>query len=187
VGALNTLDGVEHRRDAIWQVERAGKLEGPLFRQNCDVLRDDDASLPLQQMSTEERLVADYAGTSLTVGKHPMAYRRKALSKQNVLSSNDLQNRRNGEFVLIAGCVAARQRPGTANGITFMSLEDEAGLANLIIMVDVYERNQSTVIRSKFILAGGVLQVQDDVIHVKVAWLRPLSDQALEVQSHDFH
>ena len=68
-----------------------------------------------------------------------------------------------------------------------MSLEDEAGLANLIIMVDVYERNQSTVIRSKFVLAGGVLQVQDDVIHVKVAWLRPLSDQALEVHSHDFH
>lgn len=187
VGALNNLNGIEHRRDAIWQVERAGKLGGPLFRQNSNMLRDDDASLPLQQMSTEERLVADYAGTSLTVGKHPMAYRREALRKQNVLSSNDLQNRRHGEFVLIAGCVAARQRPGTANGITFMSLEDEAGLANLIIMVDVYERNQSTVIRSKFILAGGVLQVQDDVIHVKVAWLRPLSNQALEVQSHDFH
>ena len=72
-GALNSLDGIEHRRDAIWQVERAGKLEGPLFRQNSDVLHDDGASLPLQQMSTEERLVADYAGTSLTIGKHPMA------------------------------------------------------------------------------------------------------------------
>ena len=151
------------------------------------MLRDEEQSLPLEQMSTEERLVADYAGTSLTIGKHPMAYRREALRKQNVLSSSDLPNRHQGEFVLIAGCVAARQRPGTANGITFMSLEDEAGLANLIIMVDVYERNQSTVIRSKFILAGGVLQVQDDVIHVKVAWLRTLSDQALEVQSHDFH
>jgi error-prone DNA polymerase len=187
VGALNNLDGIEHRRDAIWQVERAGKLEGPLLRQNSDVLRDEEASLPLQQMNTEERLVADYAGTSLTVGKHPMAYRREALRKQNVLSSRDLQNRRHGEFVLIAGCVAARQRPGTANGITFMSLEDEAGLANLIIMVDVYERNRSTVIRSKFILAGGVLQVQDDVIHVKAVWLRPLVDQTLEAQSHDFH
>jgi error-prone DNA polymerase len=116
-----------------------------------------------------------------------MAYRRQALSKQNVLSSSDLQNRRHGEYVLIAGCVSARQRPGTANGITFMSLEDETGLANLIIMVDVYEKNQSTVVRSKFILAGGVLQVQDDVIHVKAEWLTSLSDQALEVQSHDFH
>jgi hypothetical protein len=77
VGALNNLDGIEHRRDAIWQVERAGKLEGPLLRQNSDVLRDEEASLPLQQMNTEERLVADYAGTSLTVGKHPMAYRRR--------------------------------------------------------------------------------------------------------------
>jgi error-prone DNA polymerase len=89
--------------------------------------------------------------------------------------------------VLVGGCVAARQRPGTANGITFMSLEDETGLTNLIIMVDVYERNRSTVIRSKFILAGGVLQVQDDVVHLKASWPRPLSDQALEVESHDFH
>jgi error-prone DNA polymerase len=186
VGALNTLDGVSHRRDALWQVERAGKLEGPLFRQNSNLLHENDNSLPLLQMNTEERLVADYAGTSLTIGKHPMAYRREALRKQNVLSSADLAKRRNGEFVLIAGCVTARQRPGTANGITFMSLEDEAGLANLIIMVDVYERNRSTVVSSKFVLAGGVLQIQDDVVHVKAAWLKPLSDQGLEVQSHDF-
>lgn len=186
-GALNTIDGVRHRRDAIWQVERAGKLEGPLLRQNQDALSEEDGNLPLLQMSTEERLIADYAGTSLTIGKHPMAYRRAALRKKNVLCSADLEKRRHGEFVLVAGCVSARQRPGTANGITFMSLEDEAGLANLIIMVDVYERHQTTVTSSKFVLAGGVLQIQDDVIHVKAAWVKPLSDYGLEVQSHDFH
>jgi len=75
VGALNKLDGIEHRRDALWQVERAGKLEGPLLRQNSDWLREASNALPLERMNTEERLVADYAGTGLTVGKHPMHYR----------------------------------------------------------------------------------------------------------------
>jgi len=76
IGALNRLDGIEHRRDALWQVERAGKPEGPLFRQRSDSLRDDTETLPLQQMNTEDRLVADYSGTGLTVGRHPMHYRR---------------------------------------------------------------------------------------------------------------
>ena len=82
IGALNKLDGIEHRRDALWQVERAGKLEGPLLRQKSDGLREASEALPLQQMNTEERLVADYAGTGLTVGKHPMAYRRQELRRQ---------------------------------------------------------------------------------------------------------
>ena len=80
IGALNQLDGIEHRRDALWQVERAGKLEGPLLRRNVASLQDDSEALPLQQMNTEERLVADYAGTGLTVGKHPMHYRRADLA-----------------------------------------------------------------------------------------------------------
>jgi hypothetical protein len=66
VGALNNLDGIEHRRNALWQVERAGKLEGPLLRQRSEILREEFGSLPLQQMNTEERLIADYAGTGLT-------------------------------------------------------------------------------------------------------------------------
>src|ERR1700753_2937981 len=79
IGALNQLDGIEHRRDALWQVERAGKLEGPLFRRDSESLREHSAARPLQQMNVEERLVADYAGTGLTVGKHPMHYSRAEL------------------------------------------------------------------------------------------------------------
>src|ERR1035437_6062711 len=91
IGALNNLDAIEHRRDALWQVERAGKLEGPLLKQNSEWLRDDTDSMPLQQMSTEDRLAADYAGTGLTVGKHPMLYRRTELRRQRVLSAQDLR------------------------------------------------------------------------------------------------
>jgi error-prone DNA polymerase len=187
VGALNSLDGIEHRRDALWQIERAGKMEGPLLRDKSHVLREETSSLPLQQMTTEERLIADYAGTGLTIGRHPMAYRRDALRSQRVSSAKELRTLKDGDYVKTAGMVIARQRPGTAMGFIFLSMEDETGISNVIVTPDLYERERLVVTRAKFIHAEGLLQNQDDVIHVKAMSLRPLSDQALEVRSHDFH
>lgn len=138
-------------------------------------------------MSTEERLVADYAGTGLTVDKHPMNHRRPELRRQGVLSAQEPKKCRDGEFVRTAGCVIARQRPGTAKGFIFISMEDETGIANVIVTLDLYDRNRLVVTRSKFILAEGSLQNQDGVIHVKASRLLSLSGQALEVRSHDFH
>jgi error-prone DNA polymerase len=187
IGALNKLDAVEHRRDALWQVERAGKTEGPLLRQASEWLREELRTMPLQQMSTVERLVADYAGTGLTVDKHPMYHRRSELRRQGVLSAQELKQCKDGEFVQTAGCVIARQRPGTAKGFIFLSMEDETGIANVIVTPDLYERHRLVVTRSKFILAEGPLQNQDGVIHVKASRLHALFDQTLEVRSHDFH
>jgi len=187
VGALNELDGIEHRRDALWQVERAGKMEGPLLRYHGELLHEESGNMPLQQMNTEERLIADYAGTGLTIGKHPMAYRRLDLRRQNILSAEELQTRTDGEFVRTAGCVIARQRPGTAKGFIFLSMEDETGIANVVVTPDLYEQQRLIVTGSKFILAEGPLQNQDGVIHVKATRLLSLSDQTLEVRSHDFH
>jgi error-prone DNA polymerase len=167
VGALNSLDGIEHRRDALWQVERAGKMEGPLLRQNSEWLREDSDALPLVQMSVEERLVADYAGTGLTVGRHPMHYRRAELRREGVLSAEELRQCKDGELVRAAGCVIARQRPGTAKGFIFLSMEDETGIANVIVTPDLYERERMTVVRAKFLWVEGVLQNQDGVVHVK--------------------
>ena len=186
IGALNKLGGIEHRRDALWQVERAGKPEGPLLRENLELLDDSEAP-PLHQMNTEERLVADYAGTGLTVGKHPMYYRREELSRQRVLSAHELKERKDGEFVRTAGCIIARQRPGTAKGFIFLSMEDETGIANVIITPDLYDRDRLVVTRSRFLLVEGVLQNQDSVIHVKATRLTSLSSKAVEVRSHDFH
>ncbi len=187
IGALNQLDGIRHRRDALWQVERAGKLEGPLFRQDSEHLREDSDALPLQQMNIEERLVADYSGTGMTVGKHPMYYRRAQLRRGNILSAQELRTHQDGEFVRVAGCVIARQRPGTAKGFIFISMEDETGIANVIVTPDLYDRDRLVVTRSRFLLVEGPLQNQDNVIHVKASRLTALSDRALEVQSHDFH
>jgi len=187
IGALNHLDGIEHRRDALWQVERAGKLEGPLLRQDSELLREDSGSLPLQKMSAGERLIADYTGTGLTIGKHPMEYRRRELCRQRVLSADDLRGSKDGELVKAAGLVIARQRPGTAKGFIFISIEDETGIANIIVTPDLYERERAAVVRSKFLLVEGLLQNQDGVIHVKATRLRSLFDPAWEVHSHDFH
>jgi error-prone DNA polymerase len=185
IGALNRVEEIAHRRDALWQVEWAGRPEGPLLIQKN--LREDDRSLPLNQMTIEERLVADYAGTGLTVDKHPMHYRRAELRAQGILSSEDLRHCRNGVFVRAAGCVIARQRPGTAKGFIFISMEDETGIANVIVTPDVYEQNRLVVTRSKFLLVEGALQNQDGVIHVKATRLAPLTHGGLEVRSHDFH
>jgi error-prone DNA polymerase len=187
IGALNALDGIRHRRDALWQVERAGKLEGPLLCQQSASLREDSEALPLEAMTVDERLVADYAGTGLTVGKHPMHYRRPELRRNHILSAEELKTRRDGEYVRTAGCVIARQRPGTAKGFIFISMEDETGIANVIVTPDLYDRDRLVVSRSRFLLVEGPLQNQDNVVHVKATRIAPLSDHALEVRSHDFH
>jgi error-prone DNA polymerase len=187
IGALNRVDGIAHRRDALWQVERAGKMEGPLLRQQSEWLRDDSEILPLRQMNVEERLVADYAGTGLTTDKHPMYHRRPKLQRQGIRSAEELKHSRDGEFVRAAGCVIARQRPGTAKGFIFISMEDETGIANVIVTPDLYDRDRLVVTRSKFLLVEGKLQNQDGVVHVKATHLIALSDNALAMQSHDFH
>jgi error-prone DNA polymerase len=187
IGALNNVAGIGHRRDALWQVERAGKPEGPLLTHTGALLKDEPDPSPLRQMTPEERLVADYSGTGLTTGRHPMSYRRAELRAQKVLTAQELRTCRDGEWVRAAGCVIARQRPGTAKGFVFLSMEDETGIANIIVTPQMYEQNQVTVTRARFLLVEGPLQNQDNVVHVKAARLTPLNDNAVEIRSHDFH
>ena len=92
-----------------------------------------------------------------------------------------------GEFVRVAGCIIARQRPGTAKGFIFISMEDETGIANIIVTPDLYDRDRLVVTRSKFLLVEGPLQNQDNVIHVKAVRLPELPGSCLEMGSHDFY
>jgi len=170
-----------HRRDALWQVERAARTAGPLL----EAIVERDSASPLARMSNEERLVADFRGTGLTVGRHPMAYRRAHL--RGVQRACDLQNINNGRRVRIAGSVIARQRPGTAHGFVFLSLEDETGIANAIITPDLFEHNRLLLIREQFLLIEGTLQNLDNVISVKADRVQPLQISAAEISSHDFH
>ncbi len=209
IGALNSIGGKSngnelaqvnplrnqsklHRRDALWQVERAARFAGPLL----DGIPENDSASPLIRMSAEERLVADFHGTGLTVGPHPLAYRRDELRKARILSAKDLANVANGARVRTAGCVIARQRPGTAKGFVFLSLEDETGISNAIISPDLLDKNRVIILSEKFLLLEGILQNQEGVVSIKVAQVRPLREayaaQATDitdaaVRSHDFH
>ena len=184
VGALNTLDNVEHRRDALWQVEQAGRPVGPLLRSAAPART---ISNPLQRMTTEERLAADYAGTGITTGPHPMTYRRVELRQQGILSAQELECCSSNRTIRIAGCVIARQRPGTAKGFVFLSLEDETGIANIILTPDIFEQNRIVVTRSRFLMIEGPLQNQDGVIHVKAQFITPLESHGADIPSHNFH
>ena len=185
VGALNSLGNVQHRRDAIWQVEQCSRPAGPLLQQT-DV-SSDPAPPPLRRMSAEERLVADYAGSGVTTGPHPMAYRRHELRRAGIHSARELRAVPDGTRVSAAGSIIARQRPGTALGFIFLSMEDETGIANIIIHPELYERDRVLITRGKFLLVEGKLQNQDGVVHVKAERVQLLDFVDMELRSHDFH
>jgi error-prone DNA polymerase len=142
---------------------------------------------PLVPMNDEERLVADYRGTGMTVGPHPMAYRRSEMQQMGVHSAIELQKLPNGKRLKIAGNIICRQRPGTAHGFVFLSLEDETGIANAIITPDLFEKNRLLLVREPFLLIEGTLQHLDNVISVKAERLRPLNVTQAHTSSHDFH
>jgi len=200
IGALNKLatdasirKNVAHRRDALWQVERAVRRPGPLLDELLedelpeDKLSEMESESPLAVMTTEERLVADFHATGLTVGSHPMQYRREEMKRMGIYRARDLAQLPNGRRVRIGGCVIARQRPGTAKGMMFMSLEDETGIANAIFAPDLLQKNRVLLISERFLMVEGILQNIDNVIHVRAENISRLSVTRAETVSHDFH
>jgi error-prone DNA polymerase len=144
-------------------------------------------SAPLRPMTESERLVADYAGTGLTVGRHPMALRRDELAMRGVLRAIDLRAERNGRRVRVAGMVITRQRPGTAKGFVFLTLEDETGIANIIVRPDLFARDRLVVVEEKFMLVDGILQHQDGVVSVRAEAVQGMTSAAIDFDSHDFY
>ncbi len=191
IGALNSVSSFQfsvpswklHRRDALWQIERSVRHSGPLL----DELPEPDTRSPLRPMNPEERLVADFRGTGLTVGPHPMAYHRERMDAIGVHKASDLAGIPNGKYLRIGGCVIARQRPGTAKGFVFLSLEDETGVANAIIMPDLFQKNRLLLTSEQFLMVEGILQNQDNVISVKAQRVMPLSITRAATRSHDFY
>ena len=213
IGALNFIAGRRgfHRRDALWQIERVARNAGPLLENlhqpdetagaNAEETQTEEAQAfpvklsdssvrelsPLLPMTPEERLVADFRGTGMTIGPHPMAYHRARMKSQGVRSASELFNLPHGAHVKVAGAVIARQRPGTAKGFVFLSMEDETGIANAIITPQLFQENNILIVHQQFLLVEGQLQNQDNVVSVKVQRIRPLSITRAPTTSHDFH
>jgi error-prone DNA polymerase len=194
IGALNSIstsrnlkpetgNSLFHRRDALWNAGAAANPSGPLLEE----IPEPDNQSPLKMMSAEERLVADFRGTGMTVGPHPMAYHRPRLDKLGVRRASDLGQIPGGRKVRTAGCVIARQRPGTAKGFLFLSLEDETGVANAIVTPDLFQQNRLLLTSEQFLMVEGILQNQDGVISIKAARVSSLSITQAQTHSHDFH
>ena len=137
-------------------------------------------------MNIEERVNADYRGTGLTIGSHPMALRRAELNAMKVVSAEGLKRMHDGQWVRIAGSVICRQRPGTAKGFVFLTLEDETGISNAIVTPDVFDQNKLTIVGSPYLLVDGVLQNQQNVISVRAQVVEPLRFGDPEIRSKDF-
>jgi len=183
IGALNP-SGAAHRRDALWQSSRAVKPAGELL---YDVPETDPAS-PLERMSIEERLAADCYGTGMTIGPHPMAYWREEMNKLRVVPAAGLHAIPHGRLVRVAGNVIVRQRPGTAKGVVFLSLEDETGISNVVIMPDLFDRERLEIVSHSWVLVEGQIQNVDNVIHVMARHVSALGrSPKAGIQSHDFH
>jgi len=191
IGAMNFISSKMriHRRSALWQVERSGRPAGTLFEAHLRADDSESSSLfsPLDPMDDEERLVADFRGTGLTVDHHPMARHRANLNRNGVSPASRLVSLRDGSVVCVAGAVIVRQRPGTAKGFVFLSLEDETGVANVIITPQLFERDHTTVVHNSFLIIEGVLQNQDGVISVKAGNIKPFHLSRAAAPAHDFY
>jgi len=191
IGALNSLG--HDRRSAMWQIERAIRPAGELFNSTFERVEQfeplEPTTSPLEEMNISERLIADYTGTGLTVGPHPLTFRRRELAMRGVIPALDLPRQRAGRRVRTAGMVITRQRPGTAKGFVFLTLEDETGISNIIIRPDLYATDRLTVVESSFLLVEGILQNQDGVTSIKAERMSKLDGMPDEaaIDSHDFH
>ena len=201
IGALNTF-GYD-RRSALWQAERTVRPSGEIFENlqlEIDNLQSEDAEslckldivncelpCPLPPMNEAERLVADYAGTGLTVGRHPMALRRDELAMRGILRASDLRATRHGRRVRVAGMVITRQRPGTAKGFVFLTLEDETGIANIIVRPDLFARERLIIIDEPFLIVDGVLQSQDGVTSIRAEQVQGMRGTDVDFDAHDFY
>jgi error-prone DNA polymerase len=200
IGALNAFG--HHRRSALWQIEKAIRPTGELFdearadRDSRFVVRassdpgsripDPVTDSPLRPMTPPERLMADYAGTSLTIGPHPLALRRAELALRGVLRASDLPRGRHGRRVRVAGAVITRQRPGTAKGFVFLTLEDETGIANVIVRPDLFSEQKRAIVGEPYVIVEGTLQIQEGVTSVKAERVIGLAGAGPDPESHDF-
>ena len=186
IGALNAWSS--DRRSALWDAERPLRRgELPVATAPADgPAQSRGSGSPLGPMSPEERLAADYTTLRLTTGPHPMALRRAGL-KDTVWRSDQLREAPEGTHVRVAGQVICRQRPGTAKGVCFVSLEDEAGITNVIVAPELFEAERLRIVTEPFLMVEGVVQRRHGTVHLRALRLERLPDHGLRTaDSHDF-
>ena len=183
-GALRGLAG--HRHRARWEIAAVEPQRG-LFADIAAPTQRDKVVLPLPTPGEDMR--ADYALTGTTLGRHPLSLLRKVLAAKRYRRSADLQHLPHGRQVRMAGLVTLRQRPETASGVTFLTLEDEDGMTNVVIWRDLAERQRRVLLESRLLAVEGRLENQHGVLHLIAQRLDNLTALlgSLDTRSRDFH
>ena len=180
--ALATLAG--HRREALWStlaVDEATRLALPAGVE--------EARAGLAPPTEGQEVVGDYAALGLTLRRHPLAILRSRLKTKGLRTAEEVAAARHGQWIRTSGLVTCRQRPATASGVLFVTLEDETGYVNLVIWNDIVERNRRPILGSRLLAVGGQVQKQGLVVHVLARRFEDLSRLLgeLRTSSHDFH
>jgi len=181
VGALASL-GLT-RREALWQAALAARRSGELFESVPGI--GAGAASPLPEMTPYEETVADFVGTGMTVGSHPLAFWRRRLDRRGVIRTAELPARPRGSRARIAGAVIVRQRPGTAKGTLFLTLEDESGMAQAIVAPRIFHRHRPLILGNPGLIVEGVVEAKDGAISLRAERFWPLP-VLVETPSHDF-
>src|SRR5664280_725982 len=180
-GALSSL-GLS-RREALWQVAEVSRPLGPLY--DTLPLSFSSRNSPLPEMSAVEETTADYRATDLTAGPHLLEHLRPALAARSILSAMELRSVPEGERVKAAGAVIVRQRPGTAKGFVFLSLEDESGIVQAIVRPDLFKEHRAVIVGSEGLIVEGKLQKEGGNVSVRAERFWPLPALP-DLPSHDF-
>jgi len=163
--AFNSL-GLD-RREALWEISTGNDRHVSLFAGHVVAdSKEEEVSLP--KMKISEHVLQDYAATSLSLKAHPVSFVREKLSLLHILPTKELTARQDGDLVKVAGLVLVRQRPGTAGGICFITIEDETGCANLVVFDSLFDQFRKEILQSRLLMVEGKLQVEGEVIHVIV-------------------
>ncbi|MBN9983791.1 error-prone DNA polymerase [Rhizobium laguerreae] len=159
------------RRDAIWAIKALRDEPLPLFaaaaeREMKTIAEQQEPEVALRQMTDGHNVVADYSHVGLTLREHPLAFLRKDLQKRNIVTCSEAMNARDGRWLMTAGLVLVRQKPGSAKGVMFITIEDETGSANLVVWPSLFEKRRRVVLGSSMMAINGRIQREGDVVHL---------------------
>jgi len=175
------------RREALWAIKALRDIPLPLFAaaEGQPAPETNDQAVALKAMTTGHEVVEDYGHVGLTLRRHPVSFLREELKADRILSCTEANNIPDRRRIKVAGLVLVRQRPGTAKGVTFITIEDETGVANLVVWADLYEKQRRTLLTANMLAVEGRVQREGLVVHIVAEKLIDLTDRLGAIGEQD--
>ncbi|CAN7694472.1 error-prone DNA polymerase [Rhizobium sp. LjRoot30] len=178
------------RRDALWAIKALRDEPLPLFaaaaeREAKTIVEQQEPEVQLRQMTAGHNVVEDYGHVGLTLREHPVSFLRSELNQRRIVTCADAISERDGRWVMAAGLVLVRQRPGSAKGVMFITMEDETGIANVVVWPKLFERSRRIVLSASMLAINGRIQREGDVVHLVAQQLFDLSQDLSSLADRD--